>query len=178
MKKEKLVIAMAAGIGVAAIVYKLFSDEIPDGAIPVQGFDIENYMGLWYEIARLPNHAVKHMGQLTEHYALNSDGTVNVITKGYDIKKDKWVETSGKLKFVDGEELGMFKVSYSPPFYSSYNVIDIDPEYKYALVCGSNLDQLRILSKETNIPDEIRAQFVVMARMLGFDIRRLQWMNI
>ena len=50
----------------------------------------------------------------------------------------------------------MLKVSFFGPFYAGYNVIAIDNEYKYALVAGQSLKYLWILSRETNIPEEIK----------------------
>ena len=55
MKREKWMIGLAAGAGVAAIAavaYKLLSKDIPEGAVAVQPFDMHRYLGQWYEIAR------------------------------------------------------------------------------------------------------------------------------
>lgn len=44
----------------------------------------------------------------------------------------------------------MLKGSFFGPFYSGYNVIAIDPDYKYALVAGESLKYMWILSREKN----------------------------
>lgn len=44
----------------------------------------------------------------------------------------------------------MLKGSFFGPFYSGYNVIVIDPDYKYALVAGESLKYMWILSREKN----------------------------
>ena len=175
MKKENWILAITGGVAVAALTYNFLSDDIPKGAEAVQDFDKDRYMGLWNEIARLPNWIEKGVDQLTEEYLLNEDGTINVITRAHQAEKDKWTEVSGKIKFVKGENIGMLKVSYLGPFYLSYNVLDVDIEYKYALVSGSSLDYLWILSKEKSVPDDIKQRFLDKAKAIGFDIQKLEW---
>jgi apolipoprotein D and lipocalin family protein len=177
MKKEKWLIALAAGAGLAAVIYKLVSKDIPDGAAAVHPFDINRYLGKWHEIARLPSRIEKGVTNFTEKYSRLNDDTFRVVTKGYNTQKDKWTEMSGKIKFAGQKGLGMLKVSYFGPFYVAYNVLDIDPHYKYALVSGSGLDYLWILSRETTIPEDIKNQFLLKAKGIGFAVEQLEWMN-
>jgi len=179
MKKEKWIPAVAAGMGVAAIatvVYKLLSKDIPKGAIPVQPFDKNKYLGKWHEIARMPSKLEMHLKDLTETYLIDDKGDMKVITTAYNIKKGKWTELTGTIKSAGDEDVGMLKVSYLKPFYAAYNVLDIDPDYKYALVCSSGLDYLWILSRETTIPDNIKAQFLYTALSVGFATEYLEWL--
>jgi apolipoprotein D and lipocalin family protein len=178
MKKEKLLITVAAGVGVAAVAYKLLSKDIPEGAIAVQSFDMDRYLGTWHEIARLPNRLEKDIKGLTEEYSAGKNGSYKVVTKGYNTKSRKWVKAAGKMKFADEKDVGMLKVSYFGPFYVAYNVLFLDPDYKYALVCGRGLDLLWILSKETTIPEEIKEQFLYNAKAIGFEVDKLEWPSI
>ncbi|WP_374948868.1 lipocalin family protein [Mucilaginibacter sp.] len=176
MKKEKWLIAAAAGAGVAALAYTLLSkDDIPKGAQSVQPFNKNLYMGKWNEVARLPNRIEKNLIHITEDYSLNEDGTIKVITKGYNTESNKWIETFGKIKFAGAEYVGMLKVSYFGPFYAAYNILDLDPDYKYALVSSNNLDYLWVLSREADVPQHIRTQFLDTASKIGFDIGKLEW---
>lgn len=181
MKKEHWLITLAAGLGVAAVAgvtYNLLSKDIPKGATAIEPFDKERYMGLWYEIARLPSSIEKNISKLTEDYSLNDDGTMKVITKGYNYKKNKWAEIEGKIKFAGSENIGMLKVSYFGPAYANYNVLDIDADYNYALVSGSGLGFLWILSKEKSIPENIKNQFIDKAKSIGFAVEKLEWPDI
>jgi apolipoprotein D and lipocalin family protein len=177
MKKEKWLIALAASAGLAAVIYKLVSKNIPDGAVAVQPFDINRYLGKWYEIARLPSRIEKNIINLTENYSRINYDTFKVITKGYNTQKGEWTEMSGKIKFAAQKGVGILKVSYLGPFYAAYNVLDIDPHYKYALVSASNLDYLWILSRETSVPEDIKHQFLLKAMSIGFAVEQLEWMN-
>jgi apolipoprotein D and lipocalin family protein len=178
MKKEHWIIALAAGAGVAAITYKLLSKNIPKGASAVQPFDKERYMGLWYEIARMPSWIEKNLNQVTEDYSLNADGTMNVITRAYNTKKQDWVSASGKIKMAGAEDVGMLKVSYLGPVYLAYNVLAIDDDYQYALVSGSGLDYMWVLSRQITIPNNIRTHFLKTAASIGFDVSKLEWPKV
>ena len=75
MKKEKWLIALAAGAGAAGLAYALWpKNKIPASAI-VQPFDKNKYLGNWNEVARLPNRIEKNLKDLTEEYSLNEDGS-------------------------------------------------------------------------------------------------------
>ena len=100
MKKEKWLIAAAAGVGAAGLAYALWpKNHIPKKAI-VEPFDKTKYMGLWREAARLPNRIEKNLKDLTEEYSLNEDGSIKVVTRAYNFDKNKPVEAAGKAKFT------------------------------------------------------------------------------
>lgn len=69
----------------------------------------------------------------------------------------------------------MLKVSFFGPFYSGYNVIALDANYKYALVCGEIFKYLWILSREKTIPDSIKKEYLEKAEKLGFNVSNLLW---
>jgi apolipoprotein D and lipocalin family protein len=175
MKKEKWIVALAAGAGVAGLAYALWpKNHIPIGAI-VQPFDKNKYLGLWYEVARLPNGIEKNLKNLTEEYSLNEDGSIKVTTRAYNFDKNKPVEAEGIAKFTGPETRGKLKVSYFLKIGLDYNVLDVDRHYQYALVSGNSLDYLWILSRENTIPDEIKERFLTKATNLGFDVAKLDW---
>ena len=176
MKKEKWLIALAAGAGAAGLAYALWpKNNIPKTAI-VQPFDKHKYMGLWNEVARLPNRIEKNLKNLTDEYKLNDDGTIKVITRAYNFDKNKPVEAEGRARFVGSDTRGKMKVSYYLPIYLDYNVLDIAADYQYALVSGNSLDHLWIISRENTIPDDIKMRFLDKATSIGFDVTKLEWM--
>lgn len=71
----------------------------------------------------------------------------------------------------------MLKVSFFGPFYSGYNVIALDKDYKYALVSGQSLDYLWILSRTTTIPDDVKQQYLKLASDLGYKTENLIWVE-
>lgn len=177
-KPQKLPIALLAGAGVAAglILYKsVNSVSIPRGAKAVSPFDVERYLGKWYEIARLDYKFEKNMNNVTATYSFNDNGTIRVDNKGYNYQSQQWKESVGKARFVGSSDVGRLKVSFFGPFYAGYNVIALDDEYRYALVAGDNLNYMWILSRETTIPDHIKENYLEIARNIGFETDELIW---
>ncbi len=150
---------------------------IPANVQAVKSFDRSKYLGLWYEIARFDFRFEKNLDNTTANYSLNPDGSIKVVNRGYNTVSREWKESTGKAKFVGADNIAMLKVSFFGPFYAGYNVIALDPEYKYSLVCGSSLDYLWILSREKTIPEEIRKAYLEKAASLGFDISKLLWVR-
>ena len=156
----------------------LFSCEtIPEGAVAVEPFDKAKYLGKWYEVARIDFKYEKDLDNTTAEYSLNDNGTIKVVNRGYDTINGKWKEAIGKAKFVGDENIAKLKVSFFGPFYSGYNVIALDSEYKYALIAGKNLKYLWILSRDTNIPDDIKFQYLKIAEGIGYNTNELLWIR-
>jgi apolipoprotein D and lipocalin family protein len=145
----------------------------PEGAEPVRGFEADRYMGRWYEIARLDHSFERGLEQVTATYALNKDGTVSVLNRGYDPAKGEWNEAAGKAKFAGAADVGALKVSFFGPFYGAYNVIDLDPDYQRVLVVGPNLSYLWILARSPSLPPDELERLTAKAGALGFDTASL-----
>jgi len=150
---------------------------IPNGAQAVTPFDIEKYTGKWYEIARLDFKFERDLNNTTADYSFNEDGSIKVDNRGYNYITGEWKQAVGKAKFVNDTNVAMLKVSFFGPFYSGYNVIALDAEYKYALVAGKNLSYLWILARETSIPDYIKQDYIGIAAKLGYNIDEMIWVE-
>lgn len=176
MKNSTKIIAKL--VGTLALVFTFSAcSSIPDKAEPVSNFDVEKYKGLWYEIARIDFKHEKNMDNVTAQYSLNNDGSIKVFNSGYDYKKEKWKKAEGKAKFRGEKNVGALKVSFFGPFYSGYNVIALDDEYQYALIAGKNMDYLWILSRTTEIPEEVKSEYLEKAKQIGYDTSRLIWVK-
>ena len=150
---------------------------IPEGAVAVKPFDKKKYLGKWYEIARLDFKYEKDLNNVTAEYSLNKNGSIRVKNRGFNTRKREWKEATGKAKFVEDENTAMLKVSFFGPFYSGYNVIAIDEQYRYALVAGESLKYLWILSRSTSIPDEIKNNYLEIAGNIGYKTSDLLWVQ-
>ncbi len=174
--KNKYIAPVLLGAGIAFVLYSCGST-IPKKAIAVTNFDKAKYLGKWFEIARLDYKWERNLDNVTAEYSLNDNGTIRVDNKGYDVKKDRWEQSIGKAKFVKKDNVGMLKVSFFGPFYSGYNIIAVDSDYKYALVAGESLKYMWILSRETTMPESIKADFLIKAQEIGYNISDLIWVN-
>lgn len=150
---------------------------IPEGAVAVKSFDKKRYLGKWYEIARFDFRFERDLINTTAEYSLNEDGTIKVYNRGYNPIKDKWVDATGKAKFVGDETTAMLKVSFFGPFYAGYNLLAIDSAYTSALVAGQNLDYLWILSRDTFISDAVKNNYLKIAKDVGYNTDNLIWVQ-
>lgn len=148
---------------------------MPEKAQPVRPFDLNRYLGTWYEIARFDYRFEKDLDNAMAQYNLNADGSVNVVNSGYNFKKNKWVSANGTAKFRGNKDTAALKVSFFGPF-AGYNVVALE-DYKYALVAGKNLDYLWILSREKTIPENIKQSFITKAQEIGYNTSELIWVK-
>jgi len=176
MKKNKLLIA---GTILIIMTISILSScrSIPKGAVAVKPFDSKKYLGKWYEIARLDFRFEKDLNNTTANYSFNKDGTIRVENRGYNYKTNKWKEAIGKAKFISSPDEARLKVSFFGPFYSGYNVLAIDNEYKYALIAGKNLNYLWLLSREKTMPENIKEEYLKKASDLGYNTSELIWVE-
>lgn len=175
MSYAGLGIGLSLAAGIVTGIYFLTRRTIPKGVKAVKPFDLKKYMGEWYEIARFNYMFEKGIDYATANYSLNEDGSVKVVNGGYNYQKRKQTEVEGKAVPAGKADEAMFKVCFFKPFYSGYNVIAIDKNYKYALVAGRNRNYLWILSKEKEVPQNILSQYLEKAEKLGFDTSKLVW---
>ncbi len=151
---------------------------IPENVRPVDGFEVERYMGRWYEIARLDHSFERGLSRVTADYRLREDGGVSVLNRGYSAKDQAWKEIEGKGYFVDRSDRGHLKVSFFGPFYGSYIVFALDREhYRHALVCGPDRSYLWILAREPALQGDVLNSLTAEAEALGFDTRGLIWVE-
>jgi apolipoprotein D and lipocalin family protein len=143
----------------------------------INNFDVSKYLGKWYEVARYDSWFENNMDKTQAFYSLNEDGTVRVENSGFDTTKEKWKTSVGKAKFRGAKNIGELKVSFFGPFYADYTILALDSEYKYSLVSGGTTDYLWILSRTKTIPEEIKNEYLSIAKKFGFDTSNLVWVN-
>ena len=151
---------------------------MPENVLPVNNFEIERYLGKWYEIARLDHSFERGLENVTANYSLRTDGGINVKNRGFLPAKNEWSEADGKAYFVNNSNEGYLKVSFFGPFYGSYVVFELDKEnYQYSFVSGPDLSYLWLLSRTPEISEEVFNDFIEKSESLGFDTRKLVIVN-
>ena len=142
----------------------------------VEEFDLERYLGTWYEIARFNHSFERGMDNAMAEYILQDDGTVFVMNTAW--KDGKFKVAEGKAKYKDPEgNPGALKVSFFWFFYSEYNVMLVDKDYTISLVGSKKENYLWILSR-TPVPDQDLLQSVLEeAEARGYDTSKLIWVD-
>ena len=146
---------------------------VPDGVDTVDGFELDRYLGTWYEVARLDHPFERGLTNVTANYSMRDDGGVRVVNRGRNADGE-WEDAEGKAYFVDRTDAGRLKVSFFGPFYGGYNIVELDTDgYQYALVVGPNRDYLWILARQPDLADTILERLVARARELNFPVDEL-----
>lgn len=175
MDKKKSLIALSA-VALGSVIYN-YLKPVKSTVDVVRNFDINRYLGTWYEIARLDFKYEKNLRNVSAEYLLNEDGSIKVINQGIDQDTGELKQRTGKAKFVDSPTEGALKVSFFGPFYSGYNIVQINPNYEDVLVFGENLDYMWILSRSKELSTERRKLYLEYAIACGYITSNLVWTN-
>jgi apolipoprotein D and lipocalin family protein len=147
---------------------------LPAGITPVTGFQLDRYLGTWYEVARLDHSFERGLIRVSADYSMREDGGVRVVNRGFLAAENRWKEAVGRAYFVKGPGEGYLKVSFFGPFFGSYIVLELDREnYQYSLVSGPDRSYLWILSRTRQLRPEVQDMLVAKAASLGFPTDKL-----
>ncbi len=146
---------------------------VPDDVKVVDNINANQYLGTWYEIARLDQSFERGLEKISATYAAKDDGGIKVVNRGFNVAKNEWKVAEGKAYFVDPPNAnktntGKLKVSFFGPFYGAYNIIALDANYQHVMVCGPDKSYLWILSRTPQLAESIKLDLVAQAKALGF----------
>lgn len=164
-------------LSIALLLLMMGCTGIPEKVTPVNNFNLEKYLGKWYEIARLDHSFERGLTQVTADYSLRDDGGVRVVNRGYSAKENSWKEAEGKAYFVNKSNQGYLKVSFFGPFYGSYIVFELDENYQYSLVSGPDKSYLWILARRPEISKNLKEILTAKAAASGFDTSKLIYVD-
>jgi len=149
---------------------------VPKGIEPIEDFELNRYLGTWYEVARLDHRFERGLDNVTAEYSLLDSGNVSVKNRGYSQKKQMWREANGRAKFKSRPEVGHLLVSFFGPFYASYVIFELD-DYEQAFVVGSNRNNLWYLSRTPTVSAANKAAFLARTEALGINTDDLIWVE-
>ena len=155
-------------LGILFFVFGCHENKIP----AVKNLDIRRYMGLWYEIARLPNTFEKDLTRVSTVYSLRDNGQIKVVNRG---------SKAGKVKEITGVAraavpgTGELEVSFFRPFYAAYRIIKLAPDYRYSIVTGSNKKFLWILARKKTLSQEDLKEIKDFLKNHHFPAEKLIW---
>lgn len=146
---------------------------------PVAAVDLQRYAVQWHEIAHLPMFFQrKCVDQITATYSVNADGTV-AVHNACRTKAGKMDVSDGVAKTVQGQP-GALKVRFAPrvlawlPWvWADYWVIDLDPNYQWAVVGGPSRKYLWVLSRTPSMDTKLFQQILDRARARGYPVDKL-----
>ena len=162
-----VLMALVASAGVATA-------KEPELAV-VDSFELDRYLGTWYEIASYPAWFQKNCTAVTALYSLRDDGLIEVLNSCRKGSLDgKLKQSTGRAKVVDMDSNAKLKVSFFGPFWGKYWIIDLDPDYQWAVVGEPKRKYLWILSRTPSMEDGVFEEILARLPNKGYDPDRLQ----
>ncbi len=146
---------------------------------PVHALDLQRYTGQWHEIAHLPLFFQRHcVDTITATYKANPDGTI-AVHNACRTKSGQMDASDGVAKTVPGAS-GALKVRFAPAWlawlpwvWADYWVVEVDPDYRWAVVGGPSRKHLWVLSRDPSMEQTLFAQIRDRARQRGYPVDRL-----
>ena len=147
----------------------------------VPAVDLRRYAGLWYEVARLPNRfEEKCAGDVSAEYTLRDADRLKVVNRCRR-SDGRMTEAVGAARLADRKGANSrLKVRFAPAFLSflpavwgDYQIIELAPDYTYAVVGAPDRKYLWILSRTPQLDEATYQRLAEAARSQGFDVSRL-----
>ena len=148
--------------------------------VTVASVDLARYAGTWYEIARLPMWFQRHCVYSKAVYTGRSDGTIGVHNEC--VTDEGGVATAdGIATVVDTKTNARLNVVFDNWFArlfgssrdGNYWVLDLDPEYRTALVGTPDRRYLWILARSPQLDEATYQRLVGLGREFGYPIENL-----
>ena len=132
----------------------------------VESVELNRYAGTWYEWARFDHSFERGCTCATAEYTLAEE---HVVVKNTCFENGTSRTTEGKAFPVEGSNNARLKVQFFWPFKGNYYIIELGPNYDYALVGDPSRKYLWVLGR-TQTPDEaVLKALLEKAESLGFD---------
>ena len=101
----------------------------------VKEFNLQRYLGKWYEIARYDHRFERGLHYVTAEYSKRPDGKIKVLNCGHQDAVDGKEKCSiGKARPSHNGQPGQLQVAFFLSFYSDYNILELDPDYQWSLI--------------------------------------------
>lgn len=138
--------------------------------------DLNRYLGTWYEIATIPQRFQRGCTGVTATYSLRPDGKIDVLNQCYkDSLNGKYKKAHGKAWVTDTLTNARLKVQFFWPFSGAYWIIELDSNYRYAVVGHPNRNYLWILCRTPQMDDVTYQDLLIrLQEVHGYDLSRLK----
>lgn len=162
-------------ITLLSLLYPQNEDKVAINVPVYHDFKIEQYLGVWYEYARLDHTFERDLDSVYVEYKKDGENSIKIRNNGYNNKNMIWKTFEGRIKIT--ESPNKLKVSFIPFVWNSFEILYYDCDYKYAIVTTGTSNVLWIMSRTKNIPPKQLELMLALAEKAGFDTSKLIFQN-
>lgn len=140
----------------------------------VKYVDLKKYVGLWYEISKIPNRFQKQCVKgTTAKYIFDEDGDIKVINSCIDDEGEQDV-AEGIAKVVDKKSNAKLEVSFVSflgirPFWGDYWIIGLDENYEWAVIGTPDRKYGWVLSRTPSQTKEVLDEINIILKQNGYN---------
>lgn len=136
--------------------------------------DLNRYMGSWFVIANIPYFLEQGKVATYDSYSMRPDGRMNNVftfrKKNFSAPEKSW---HGVAWVVDKESNAEWKVRFIWPLASTYLVLELDPDYRWAVVATPGHKLLWVLARERSLDEKTYAEILRRIQAQGYDVNRI-----
>lgn len=165
MKKSIKSILLTMGIATGSV-----ACDVKPVLTTVSSVDVNRYLGTWYELAAYPQFFERGCTNVKATYSLK-DGYIEVYNES--MKDGKPNNIKGKAFVVPDSCNSKLKVQFFWPFKGDYWIIDLAPDYSWAIVSDPKLKTLWILSRSKMMDADLYYSLIEKLERRGFDRNKI-----
>ncbi|CAM3136504.1 lipocalin family protein [Rariglobus hedericola] len=146
----------------------------PKSLATVKSVDLDRYMGRWHVIAYTPNFFEDGKVATSDNYVKHADGTMAADyvfrRKNFEAPEKTW---HGKAWVTNTQTNAEWKVRLFWPFTSDYLILELDADYRWAVVASNGGKLVWVLAREHTLPDSVYTDLLKRIDARGLDSSRL-----
>lgn len=147
--------------------------------ITVKYVDLKKYVGLWYEVAKIPNSFQDQcIKNTTAKYTLTEDGEIKVTNSCID-EDGEVDEANGVVRVIDKKSNAKLEVSFVSflgwrPFWGDYWIIGLDENYQWAIVGTPNRKYGWVLSRTPKLDEATMNKIFQILKDQGYNLKQFE----
>lgn len=142
---------------------------------PVERVELDRYMGRWWVISHVPNFLENGKVATSDNYERRPDGRLTAdfaFRRGsVDAPEERW---KGVAWVVNSATNAEWKVQLFWPFTADYQILELAPDYSWAVVASRGGKWVWVLARTTTLSDPIYRDILERISKQGLDPDKLQ----
>lgn len=167
-----LVIFATLALGPGSPAFSAEDDDAP-AVTTVDQVELSRYVGLWYEVAKIPNKFQKKCARgTTAEYTLREDGRITVLNRCFK-ENGSLNEAKGLAKIVDPVTNAKLEVSFVSflgwrPFWGDYWILGLDEDYRWVIVGTPDRKYGWVLARTPQLAEETLEEIFAILEGQGY----------
>jgi apolipoprotein D and lipocalin family protein len=141
----------------------------------VASVDLPRFMGRWYVISHVPNLTENGKVGTYDQYSLRQDGAIAITFVfrhgSLDAKEKEWNGHGWVMNTATNAE---WKVRIHLPIAGIYRVVELDPDYRWAVICTTSGKLVWVMARATSLDEATYAMIVERLARRGLPTDKLQ----